>query len=214
MEKELLALNMRNLQFFADGADGGTDDNGAASGADNGDNGANNGADDNNQAFKGPQSQSELDSLTNKAVQKALENYKKGEQERIEQRIAEALEKEKDYANLSAAERAKREFEDSKSAFEQEKAQFEHEKLVVQVEKDLVSKGLPAEFAELLAVGDAEQALKQVSKFEKAFNDAVNAKVKVSLRQPAPNAGGNGASQTNYGASLAKNSIKTGEKLF
>ena len=214
MEKELLALNMRNLQFFADGADGGTDDNGAASGADNGDNGANNGADDNNQAFKGPQSQSELDSLTNKAVQKALENYKKGEQERIEQRIAEALEKEKDYANLSAAERAKREFEDSKSAFEQEKAQFEHEKLVVQVEKDLVSKGLPSDFAELLAVGDAEQALKQVSNFEKAFNDAVNAKVKVSLRQPAPNAGGNGASQTNYGASLAKNSIKTGEKLF
>mgnify|MGYP000196425426 CR=1 FL=1 len=67
---------------------------------------------------KGPQSQSELDSLTNKAVQKALENYKKGEQERIKQRIAEALEKEKDYANLSAAERAKREFEDSKSAFE------------------------------------------------------------------------------------------------
>lgn len=147
-------------------------------------------------------------------MQKALENYKKGEQERIKQRIAEALEKEKDYANLSAAERAKREFEDSKSAFEQEKAQFEHEKLVVQVEKDLVSKGLPADFAELLAVGDAEQALEQVSKFEKAFNDAVNAKVKVSLRQPAPNAGGNGASQTNYGASLAKNSIKTGEKLF
>ena len=188
MKKELLALNMRNLQLFADGSEAGADDNG---GAGTEGNESNNNGNDNGQEFKGPQSQSELDSLTNKAVQKALENYKKGEQERIKQRIAEALEKEKDYANLSAAERAKREFEDSKSAFEQEKAQFEHEKLVVQVEKDLVSKGLPADFAELLAVGDAEQALEQVSKFEKAFNDAVNAKVKVSLRQPAPNAGGN-----------------------
>ena len=37
------------------------------------------------------------------------------------------LKRKKINANLSAAERAKREFEDSKSAFEQEKAQFEHE---------------------------------------------------------------------------------------
>lgn len=161
-------------------------------------------------SFKGPQSQSELDSLTNKAVQKALENYKAGEQERI----AEAIKKEKDYANLSAADRTAKEFEESKYAFEKEKAAFEHEKLVVQVEKDLVSKSLPVEFAGLLAVGDAEKALAQVGEFETAFNTAVNAKVKESLRQSAPNLGGNGTSQTNYGATLAQGSISTGEKLF
>lgn len=208
MEKELLALNMRNLQLFADGGDNDATSEDSSQHENNG-----NEANDVPE-FKGPQSQSELDSLTNKAVQKALENYRKGEQERIEQRISEALKKEKDYSQLSEKERAQREFEDSKAAFEQEKAQFEHEKLIVQVEKDLVSKGLPADFAELLAVGDAEQALEQVSKFEKAFNEAVNAKVKVSLRQPEPKSGSNGTLQTNYGASLAKKSIKTGEKLF
>lgn len=92
MKKELLALNMRNLQFFADGSEAGADDNG---GAGTEGNESNNNGNDNGQEFKGPQSQSELDSLTNKAVQKALENYKKGEQERIKQRIAEALEGDK-----------------------------------------------------------------------------------------------------------------------
>ena len=75
MKKELLALNMRNLQLFADGSEAGADDNG---GAGTEGNESNNNGNDNGQEFKGPQSQSELDSLTNKAVQKALENYKKG----------------------------------------------------------------------------------------------------------------------------------------
>lgn len=160
--------------------------------------------------FKAPQTQSELDSITNKAVQKALENYKAGEKKRI----AEAIKKEKDYASLSDDERDKKEFEDQQAAFAKEKAAFEHEKLVVQVEKDLISKGLPAEFAELLAVGDAATALAQVGKFEVAFNAAVSEKVKESLRQPAPESGGNGSSQVNYGARLAEGSHGTGGEIF
>ncbi|WP_367007436.1 DUF4355 domain-containing protein [Streptococcus sp. ZY19097] len=210
MEKELLAMNLRNLQLFAEGGDGG-DNSGAGENTENQEPN-NQGGDDgeNSSGFKAPQSQAELDSLTNKAVQKALENYRKGEQERI----AEAIKKEKDYANLSAAERAKKEFEEQQASLAKEKAEFEHEKLVVQVEKDLVSKGLPADFAELLAVGNAETALEQVSKFETAFNAAVNAKVKESLRQSAPASGGSGSAQTNYGAKLADGSVATGGKLF
>lgn len=208
MSKQLLALNLRRLQYFAEGEANVNGAGGVTRDPEHtekvGDDG------ENNSTFKAPQSQSELDSLTNKAVQKALENYKKGEQERI----AEAIKKEKDYANLSADDRAKKEFEDQLDAFEKEKAEFEHEKLVVQVEKDLVSKGLPAEFAELLAVGDAETALENVGKFETAFNAAVNAKVKESLRQPAPATGGSGTTQTNYGAKLAEGSAATGGKLF
>lgn len=206
MDKELLAMNLRNLQLFAEGGDGGT---GAESdGTDVGENTGENPAKEND--FKAPQSQSELDSLTNKAVQKALDKYRAGEKERI----AEAIKKEKDYANLSAAERAKKEFEEQQASFAKEKEAFEHEKLVVQVEKDLVSKGLPADFAELFAVGNAETALEQVNKFETAFNAAVNAKVKESLRQPAPASGGSGSAQTNYGAKLADGSVATGGKLF
>ncbi|MET3558697.1 hypothetical protein ABID29_001823 [Streptococcus rupicaprae] len=166
--------------------------------------------DDGVETFKGPQSQSELDSLINKAVHKSLENYKKGEQDRI----AEAIKKEKDYANLSAAERERKEFEDQQAQFAKERAAFEQEKLIVQVTKDLAEKGLPVEFAELLAVGDAETALEKVGVFESAFNKAVNAKVKESLRQDSPRSGGTGASSTtNYGACLGATVAQNSGKL-
>lgn len=155
--------------------------------------------------FKGPQSQSELDSLINKSTQKALDNYKRGEADRIRTAIAEALSKEKDYSKLSQEERAQKEFDDQKTQFEQERAQFEQEKLVVQVEKDLIAKGLPSDFAEILSTGDAESALENVKKFEIAFNKAVAEEVKKSVRQTDPSLGSNGAQATsNYGAEVAK----------
>lgn len=151
--------------------------------------------------FKAPQSQSELDSLTNKAVQKALANYKKGE----EQRIAEAIQKQQDYAKLSDAERAKKEFEDQKADFEKQVAEFNHNKLLVDIEKDLVSKGLPSDLAGTFALaGNADEALKAVSVFEKVFNDAVAEKVKASLRQSTPSASSGISGATNYGQQLAQ----------
>ena len=214
MEKQqLLALNARNLQLFADGGEtGGTDAGGNDGDLNN--NTENNSAQETNSAFDGPKTQSELDSIINKSNQKALENYKKGEEQRIQNAIAEALKKEKDYSQLSEEERAKREFEDSKKAFAEEKAKFEHDKLVVQVEKDLVSKGLPAGFAELFALDNAENSLKKVGEFEAVFNQAVAEAVKVSLRQRTPSVGGSSVKQTNYGASLAQHANASGKKLF
>lgn len=45
--------------------------------------------------FKAPGSQSELDSMINKAVQTALSSRNKGEQERTAQAVADALQKKK-----------------------------------------------------------------------------------------------------------------------
>ena len=56
---------------------------------------------DNNQPsdFQAPQSQSELDSIVNKAVQTALKNQKKGEEARVNEAIAKALQKNKTIQN-------------------------------------------------------------------------------------------------------------------
>lgn len=115
---------------------------------------------DNNQPsdFQAPQSQSELDSIVNKAVQTALKNHKKGEEARVNEAIAKALQKEQDYSKLSAAERASKEFEDQKAEFEKQVAQFEFEKLNMAVKEDLVSKGLPVELADMFS--HAENALR------------------------------------------------------
>ena len=168
---------------------------------------------DNNQPsdFKAPQSQSELDSIVNKAVQTALKNQKKSEETRINEAIAKALKKEQDYSKLSAAERASKEFEDQKAEFEKKVAQFELEKLNMAVKEDLVSKGLPVELAEMFShAGNAAEALKMVGKFEKVFNDAVAEKVKTTIRQNAPKAASAGGTQTdNFGAQLAKSTNVT-----
>lgn len=168
---------------------------------------------DNNQPsdFQAPQSQSELDSIVNKAVQKALNNHKKGEEKRVNEAIAKALQKEQDYSKLSAAERASKEFEDQKAEFEKQVAQFEFEKLNMAVKEDLVSKGLPVELAEMFSHAEnASEALKLVGTFEKVFNDAVAEKVKATIRQSAPKAASAGGTQTdNFGAQLAKSTNVT-----
>ena len=97
MEKQqLLALNARNLQFFAEGGEAGAPEGG---GNDSGgiDPTEGNGAEGTNPTFEAPKTQSELDSIINKSNQKTLENYKKGEAQRIQDAIAEALKKEKDF---------------------------------------------------------------------------------------------------------------------
>lgn len=168
---------------------------------------------DNNQPsdFQAPQSQSELDSIVNKAVQTALSNHKKGEEKRINEAVAKALQKEQDYSKLSAAERASKEFEDQKAEFEKQVAQFEFEKLNMAVKEDLISKGLPVELAEMFSHAEnASEALKLVGTFEKVFNDAVAEKVKTTIRQNAPKAASIGGTQTdNFGAKLAKSTNVT-----
>ena len=161
--------------------------------------------------FKAPQSQSELDSIVNKAVQTALSNHKKGEEKRINEAVAKALQKEQDYSKLSAAERASKEFEDQKAEFEKQVAQFEFEKLNMAVKEDLISKGLPVELAEMFSHAEnASEALKLVGTFEKVFNDAVAEKVKTTIRQNAPKAASIGGTQTdNFGAKLAKSTNVT-----
>lgn len=206
MNKELLA------KLFKCAPDTGTGSEGV-SGVDNQQNDTD-GESSSDDGFKAPQSQSELDSYTNKAIQKALENQRKDEAKRIDDAVKNALAKEKDYSKLSEEERQQREFEDSKKAFEAEKAKFEHEKLVVQVEKDLIAKGLPSEFAELLATKDAEDALEQVKTFESAFKKAVAEKVKKTVRQETPANGGGLSKQTNYGANLASKAAQQSTKLF
>lgn len=102
--------------------------------------------------FQAPQSQSELDSIVNKAVQTALNNHKKGEEKRVNEAIAKALQKEQDYSKLSAAERASKEFEDQKAEFEKQVAQFEFEKLNMALNKTLYQRDYQLNWLRCLAM--------------------------------------------------------------
>ncbi|HFI0463813.1 TPA: DUF4355 domain-containing protein [Streptococcus suis] len=155
-------------------------------------------------AFNPITSQADLDSHINKAVQKALINQAEKHKVEQEKAIAAALQKEKDYAQLSEKERKNKEDEDARKAFEKEREDFYYEKLINDVKGDLINQGLPADFAEFLAVrGDSEQSLNNVKAFKEAFDDAVSEHVKISLRQSDPGLGGGMAKSKNAGAALA-----------
>ena len=164
-----------------------------------------------------PTNQSELDALINKANQKAIENAKKDlfTKEDLDKAIQDELKKQKEYADLSEDEREQREFEEQKTKFEEQKAEFEYEKLLTEVKADLVDKGLPASFAEVLSIkGDNEKSFEMVKNFENEWNEALAKQRKEDFKQSSPGVGGNGSNQTSYGARLGANATESNKKVF
>lgn len=228
MKKEILSnldstnLLRMKLQFFAD-PDGG-DDNTNPDGNDenHGGDGGSGGSE-----IELPKTQAELDAAINRANQKAIENARKGmfSQEDVQAEIQKALQKEKDYADLSEAERKQKEFDDQVAEFNKKQEEFKKQQLENQIEKDMIRKGLPVlagegndefSFATLFAQsGDSEQALKAVGAYEKAFKEAVAAEVKESLKQSAPGAGGgSGTTSQSYGERVGKRKQKQNGPIF
>ena len=187
MSNYLLKLN---IQFFSD--EGTTE--GASDTAQTG------------SEFKAPSSQSELDSIVNKAVQTALNNQKSKSDEDFQKRLEAEIKKREDYAKLSETQKRDRDFEERQNKFNEEVAAFKQSQLIMEVKEDLLSKKLPVELAETFAKhGSAEEALKAVTVLERAFQEAVANAVKASARQTTPGASGTGFDkQMNIGQRLAK----------
>ena len=156
--------------------------------------------------FKAPSSQSELDSIVNKAVQTALNNQKSKSEDDFQKRVEAEIKKREDYAKLSETQKRDRDFEERQNKFNEEVAAFKQSQLIMEVKEDLLSKNLPVELAETFAKhGSAEEALKPVTVLERAFQDAVANAVKASARQTTPGASGTGFDkQMNIGQRLAK----------
>ena len=156
--------------------------------------------------FKAPSSQSELDSIVNKAVQTALNNQKSKSEDDFQKRVEAEIKKREDYAKLSETQKRDRDFEERQNKFNEEVAAFKQSQLIMEVKEDLLSKNLPVELAETFAKhGSAEEALKAVMVLERAFQDAVANAVKASARQTTPGASGTGFDkQMNIGQRLAK----------
>jgi len=156
--------------------------------------------------FKAPSSQSELDSIVNKAVQTALNNQKSKSEDDFQKRVEAEIKKREDYAKLSETQKRDRDFEERPNKFNDEVAAFQQSQLIMEVKEDLLSKNLPVELAETFAKhGSAEEALKAVTVLERAFQDAVANAVKASARQTTPGASGTGFDkQMNIGQRLAK----------
>ena len=128
--------------------------------------------------------------LTQEDFDKAIIKRLAREKSKWEKEFAIKLEKEKreseELAKLSEAEKQKKLFEKQVKEFEETKRAFENERLLNETSKQLASKNLPIEFAEMLKGNDAEKTFENIQLFEAKFNEAVEKVVTERLRGNVP----------------------------
>ena len=84
------------------------------------------------------------------------------------------------------AEKQRKLFEKQVKEFEETKRAFENERLLNETSKQLASKNLPIEFAEMLKGNNAEKTFENIQLFETKFNEAVEKVVTERLRGNVP----------------------------
>lgn len=132
-----------------------------------------------------------LQSETDKRVSQALKTQEK------------KYKKELSLAQLDGEERAKAEKDNRIAELEEKLAQYQIEKNKSELKSVLSSRGLSAEFADIINIGeDIEQAQSNIDALDRLFKSAVKAEVERRLAGNTPK--GNGNKQTE----LTKDSVK------
>lgn len=122
--------------------------------------------------------QDEVDKMISKRLQR--------ERKDIEAKIEAERKEAEELAKLSEAEKQKKLFEKQVREFEETKKAFESERLLNETSKQLASKNLPIEFAEMLRGEDAESTFNNINVFEAKFNEALEKMVTERLRGATP----------------------------
>lgn len=119
-----------------------------------------------------------------KIVNKRLARERKDIEAKIEAERAEA----ERLAKMSEAEKQQALFKKQVAEFEATKKAFEQERLLNETVKQLASKNLPTDFAEMLKAQDAESTFENIKIFEAKFNEAVERLVNERLKGKTPKA--------------------------
>lgn len=132
-----------------------------------------------------------IQSETDKRVSQALKTQQK------------KFDKQLTLSQLDGDERAKAEKDNRIAELEEQLAAFQIERNRSELKSVLSSRGLSAEFADIIAINDdLEASQANIDKLDKLFKNAVKAEVEKRLAGPAPK--GNGST----GAALTKDDIK------
>ena len=128
----------------------------------------------------------EVKTFTQEEVDKMISKRLQRERKDIEAKIEAERREAEELAKLSEQERQKKLFEKQVKEFEETKRAFENERLLNETSKQLASKNLPIEFAEMLKGNNAEKTFENIQLFEAKFNEAVEKVVTERLRGNVP----------------------------
>ena len=186
-------LMKMNLQFFAEGSDGGSD----------GDDGVDEGASENPITFT---SQAELDSWYDKKMAKSLETAKANWAKESQKAIEDAKTEAERLAAMSADEKAAAEKKKEEAALAKREAEITRRELRATALETLAEKELPKELIDTIVLTDSDACKSSIDSVEKAFRTAVekgvNERLAKSATNPSANTGGNNADS--IGSKVAK----------
>lgn len=156
-----------------------------------------------NTETQGEGTQTETKTYTQEEVEAMLQSF-------ADKRVTQALkterkkhEKELSLSKLDSEERAKAEKDNRIAELEEQLAQFQIERNRSELKSVLASRGLSAEFADIIAItDDIEASQAKIEKLSKLFNAAVKETVEKRLAGNAPR--GNGGSTTEITKESAK----------
>ena len=89
-------------------------------------------------------------------------------------------------AEMSAEDRAREQFKMEKAEFERQRAEFERERLLVQTQRELSTKNIPVEFADMLVKDDAESTKIAIDTFASLYNQSVEKGVSNKMKGRPP----------------------------
>jgi hypothetical protein len=146
-------------------------------------------------------SQSELDAAISRAVEAHSKKKEKEFQKLLEKAKEDGVVKGKSYADLTEEQRKERDLEERMAALETKEREINTRERKAAITADLAQMELPTDLADILVQETSDAKVKTaVAAVKKAFDEAVNAKVKASLRQPDPKTGGSGAGKAKTAA--------------
>jgi hypothetical protein len=182
-----------DLQYFADGGEGGE---GQGSGAGEG---SGQGEGSEKLELTAEELQKKVEAESDRKLASALEKKQKEWETQLEKKIADAKKDAEQYAKMTQKEREDAEFKKRLEALDKQERELNTKQLRSEVESDLKTEGLPAAFADsLIKLEDNEKIKEAVASIKKEFDDAVNNAVKEKLRQDPPETGGSKVNNNSF----------------
>ena len=177
------------LQFFAEEGTAGAGEGAAED----------KGAEDKGAAGTKSYSQSELDAEISRATEANRKKLEKAQQDAINKAIKDYAEK----AKLSDEERVSAELKELQDKLQAKERELTTKERITSITADLQKEGMPIELApHLVREEDEEKVKASLTALKKAWDNAINAKVKEALRQADPKSGNTGSGKTKTPAEL------------
>ena len=128
----------------------------------------------------------EVKTFTQDEVNEMISKRLQRERKDIEAKIEAERKQAEELAKLSEQEKASKLLELKEKELNDKIRAFENERLLNETSKQLASKNLPIDFAEMLKGNDAEKTFENIQLFEAKFNEAVEKVVTERLRGNVP----------------------------